>query len=71
MSIRILMAQCSLCGKSSTSGSTVSHSQIHTKRRFKPNLQKVSGVVVCTKCLRTVKKVQAEEAQKLKEQAGE
>lgn len=51
------MARCAVCYKSATSGSQVSHSQIHTKRTFKPNLQKVNGVYVCTRCLKTAKKV--------------
>lgn len=50
------MAKCALCQKRAVSGNAVSHSQIHTKRRFKPNLQKVNGVVLCTKCLRTIRK---------------
>ncbi len=50
------MAKCSICGKSAVIGSNVSHSQIHTKRKFKPNLQKVNGVVLCTSCLRTMDK---------------
>ncbi|OQA04956.1 MAG: 50S ribosomal protein L28 [bacterium ADurb.Bin400] len=48
------MASCVLCRKRAKSGNAVSHSQIHTKRRFKPNLQKVGGVMVCTRCLRTL-----------------
>lgn len=50
------MAQCVICSKRAVSGNTVSHSQIHTKRKFKPNLQKVNGMILCTKCLRTIKK---------------
>lgn len=51
------MARCTLCDKKAVSGSNVSHSQVHTKRKFKPNLQKVSGLLLCTTCLRTIKKV--------------
>lgn len=51
------MARCQICSKSKTAGNAVSHSQIHTKRQFKPNLQKVGGIVVCTRCLKTVKKI--------------
>ncbi len=54
------MAQCTLCRKRAVSGNAVSHSQIHTKRKFKPNLQKVNGLVLCTSCLRTLKKYQRE-----------
>jgi large subunit ribosomal protein L28 len=47
------MARCTICDKKAVSGSYVSHSQRHTKRLFKPNLQKVQGILVCTACLRT------------------
>ena len=55
------MARCTLCDKKAVAGSNVSHSQVHTKRRFKPNLQKVSGLLLCTQCLRTIKKVAGKE----------
>jgi large subunit ribosomal protein L28 len=54
--------ECDLCGKKSQVGNLVSHSNIKTKRRFKPNLQNVrhrfpNGDVrtlrVCTRCLRS------------------
>lgn len=48
------MAKCILCEKKSSSGNAISHSQIHTKRRFKPNLQKVNGIILCTRCLKTL-----------------
>lgn len=51
------MARCVICTKSKTAGNAVSHSQIHTKRQFKPNLQKVSGLLICTRCLKSIKKV--------------
>ena len=54
------MARCIICSKSKTSGSQVSHSQIHTNREFKPNLQKVNGVLLCTRCLKSIKKAQAD-----------
>ncbi|MFA5158768.1 MAG: bL28 family ribosomal protein [Patescibacteria group bacterium] len=50
------MAICSTCGKSKVVGNNVSHSQRHTKRFFKPNLQKVNGTILCTRCLRTAVK---------------
>jgi len=50
------MASCTLCDKRAKSGSAVSHSQVHTKRRFKPNLQKVNGVILCTRCIKTIKR---------------
>lgn len=65
--------ECEMCGKKAQVGNSVSHSNIKTKRRFQPNLQKVrhqlaSGQVVsinvCTRCLRSgavVKPVAAKE----------
>ena len=50
------MGRCTICEKRAVSGNAVSHSEIHTKRRFKPNLQKVNGLILCTKCLRTIKR---------------
>lgn len=55
--------ECYVCGKKTTSGNTVSHSNKHTKRVFKPNLQRVKirengnvkHVKVCTSCLRSNK----------------
>ncbi|MCX6810670.1 MAG: bL28 family ribosomal protein [Candidatus Berkelbacteria bacterium] len=51
-----MMAICTICGKSKTVGSNVSKSQRHTKRFFRPNLQKVNGAVLCTRCSRTAVK---------------
>ncbi len=62
------MAQvCDVCGKRVSTGSNVSNSYRHTKRTFKPNLQRVRAYVngvprrirVCTSCLKAgkVKKV--------------
>lgn len=54
--------RCAICGKSPSVGNNVSHANNKTKRRFKPNLQKVrtqmpSGqvkkVTVCSRCLRS------------------
>jgi len=56
------MARCVLCEKRAVSGNAVSHSQIHTKRKFKPNLQKVNGIILCTRCLKTIKSIQRENA---------
>jgi len=55
------MAKCAICGKKPMSGYNVSFSQRHTKRQWKPNLQKTTiiqdgkpkKVKVCSKCLRT------------------
>ncbi|HOX40906.1 MAG TPA: bL28 family ribosomal protein [bacterium] len=54
------MASCTICSKRAVSGSLVSHSQIHTKRKFRPNLQKVNGVLLCTRCLKSIKKITEE-----------
>ena len=58
------MAQvCELCGKRPAVGNNVSHAHNKTKRRFKPNLQRVRADVqgttrrirVCTRCIRSGK----------------
>lgn len=58
------MAQmCECCGKGKMSGNLVSHSNRHTKRTWKPNIQKVRAKVnnetkrvnICTRCLRSGK----------------
>ena len=54
---------CEICNKVVISGSQVSHSIIHTKRKWAPNLKKVKAIVsgthktihVCTRCLRSGK----------------
>ncbi|HDR06868.1 MAG TPA: 50S ribosomal protein L28 [Candidatus Coatesbacteria bacterium] len=58
-----MSAVCDICGKKTSSGHNVSHSMRHTKRVFKPNLQRVRVLVdgrvkrmrVCTDCLRSGK----------------
>ncbi len=54
--------ECNICGKKPQVGHLVSHSNIKTKRRFNPNLQKVRHqfangevrtITVCTSCLRS------------------
>ena len=55
---------CFNCGKGIMRGNTVSHSKQRTKRLFKPNLKSckiyIKGVrkkvLLCTKCLKTLKK---------------
>ena len=55
--------KCEICGKGQTSGNAVSHSNIHTKRKWNANIQSVrindNGRVrranVCTSCLRSGK----------------
>ena len=56
---------CAICGKGKTSGNNVSHSNRKTKRTFEANVQKVSvedngkntEQYLCTKCIKTSKKV--------------
>jgi large subunit ribosomal protein L28 len=56
--------RCDLCGKGPMSGNNVSHSKVHTRRRFMPNLHaahvmikgRLSKATVCTRCLRTQSK---------------
>jgi large subunit ribosomal protein L28 len=58
------MAKCSICGKKPMSGNNISFSQRHTKRQFKPNIQKATFFEngrkvkkhVCTRCLKTTAK---------------
>ncbi|MEG0075065.1 MAG: 50S ribosomal protein L28 [Eubacterium sp.] len=55
--------ECFVCKKSVVSGNSVSHSNKHNKRVWRPNLQKVRVVLdgtpqrvnVCTRCLRSGK----------------
>lgn len=54
---------CEICNKGVISGNQISHSIIHTKRKWAPNLKKVKAIVsgthktihVCTRCLRSGK----------------
>ena len=56
--------RCEICGKGPMAGHNVSHSKVHTKRRFMPNLQtahvtlkgRLVKAKVCTRCLRTAAK---------------
>ncbi len=58
------MAICEHCGKKTTFGHNRSHSMRATKRKFKPNIQKVSVYesgrtvrkTLCTRCIRTLVK---------------
>lgn len=56
--------RCEICGKEPVAGKNVSHSNRHTPRMFRPNLQRVRVVMedgtvktmkVCTKCLKAGK----------------
>lgn len=58
------MATCDKCGKKTTFGHNRSHSMRATKRKYKPNLQKVTVFedgrtvrkTLCTRCIRTLVK---------------
>jgi len=58
------MAKCEVCGKKPMTGHNVSFSQRHTKRQWKPNIQKTvifkngrpQKVKICSRCLRTAAK---------------
>lgn len=51
---------CAICGKHAAYGHNVSHSKVHTHRRFEINLQSalVDGqrLLVCTRCRRDLTK---------------
>ena len=55
------MAACELCKKTLGFGYNVSHSKRHTKRTWKPNIQRATIYVdgrpkrvhICTRCLRS------------------
>jgi len=55
--------RCVICKKGPVSGNTRSHSNIKTKRRWLPNLQKINILLkgkkvkayVCTKCMKAGK----------------
>jgi len=53
--------QCEICGRSSTKGAARSHSNVRTNKRQNINLQsktvKGGKMQVCTKCLKTAKKL--------------
>jgi large subunit ribosomal protein L28 len=59
--------RCDLCGKGPMVGNNVSHSKVHTRRRFMPNLHdtkvtlngKTVKARLCTRCIRTQSKVSA------------
>lgn len=57
--------KCDICDKGPLFGNAVSHSKIHTKRKFNPNIHpvtievdgKIKHMHLCTRCLRTHNKV--------------
>ena len=58
------MAKCESCGKGPQFGHNVSHSNRHTKRQFRPNIQRVKVMdhgrmvsrYLCTRCIRNLSK---------------
>lgn len=62
------MAKCEICGKTPQSGMQISHSHIRTKRKWRPNIQRVNAIIngspkrinVCTRCLKSGKVKRAE-----------
>jgi len=53
--------ECQICGKKPQVGNNVSHANNKTKRRFLPNLQRITikkdgkttRILACTRCIRT------------------
>lgn len=60
------MAKCEMCGKTPTFGHNVSHSNVKTKRQWRPNIQQITvyedGVPkrmkLCARCIRILHKSQ-------------
>lgn len=60
-----MAARCDICGKGPMFGHKISHAHNLNKRKWRPNLHKVTAVIngrkarvkVCTKCLRRIQKV--------------
>jgi len=56
------MAKCDICGKALSFGQSVSHANVHSRRPFRPNIQKVTvfkdgksqRMKLCTRCIRTM-----------------
>ena len=42
---------CEVCGKGTLAGNNVSHSNRHTKRAWKPNIQQVRAIVNESACV--------------------
>lgn len=55
--------KCEICGKGPKTGNNVSHSNVKTRRRWKPNIQKlqveyqgsIKRISICTQCLKSGK----------------
>jgi large subunit ribosomal protein L28 len=41
-----MAAKCDVCGKGPGFGHQVSHSNVKTKRRFNPNIQRVKAIIM-------------------------
>ncbi|HHW13118.1 MAG TPA: 50S ribosomal protein L28 [Firmicutes bacterium] len=58
-----MSARCDICSKELQTGNQVSHSNIKTKRVWKPNIKRTKALIngtpktikVCTRCLRSGK----------------
>ena len=63
----VMARVCKLCGKRPGVGNNVSHANNRTRRRWKPNLQRVRAkldgtvrrVLICTRCIRSGKVLKA------------
>jgi len=59
--------RCDVCGKGPSTGNTVSHANNRTRRRWRPNLQRVrvkidggvKRILACTRCIRSGKVLKA------------
>lgn len=56
MKIKPYSKICEICGKAPMSGFNKPHSLHKTKRVVKPNIQKLGGLYVCTRCQKTITK---------------
>ena len=61
--------KCELCGKGAIRAANRSHSKTKTLRRQKPNLQKMDGKKVCTRCMRTTAKHAAADSKRIADAA--
>jgi ribosomal protein L28 len=57
---------CMICGKTAAMGLNKPHSQKRTKRLFRANIQSYHGLLVCTRCLRTLRRDRNEAENKVK-----
>jgi large subunit ribosomal protein L28 len=64
--------ECDVCGKGPSVGNNVSHANNRTKRRWRPNLQRVHAnvngtvrfILACTQCIRSGKVIKAAQRSK-------